>query len=88
MTTKLEPPIGACELFARALRREIQLAIDREPGLTRAELATRMLPESSATSAPSAVRRYLTGQQWPSDKQLDLLAKGLGIPVSRLLSED
>ncbi len=80
------PTFGAAEIFAQALRREIDAALAREPGLTRAELYSRMVPGSSSSSAAVTVRTYRAGGQWPEPGRIDQLAAGLGAPPSRLLA--
>ena len=79
-------PVLTRALFSACLRREIEQALKREPGLTRADLASRMIPGYSQNSALSLVRTYLSKRRWPKPEQLDDLAAGLGVPVATLFT--
>jgi hypothetical protein len=72
-------------LLGAAIRRLMAEAIEREPGLTREELAGRMLPDWSPTSAWSCVRSYMAGTRWPKPEQFDTMAAALRVEPAELL---
>jgi hypothetical protein len=72
-------------LLGANLQRLMQLAINREEGLTREELACRMLPDCEPDSAWSTVRSYIAGSRWPRPERLDTIAAVLEVRVSDLL---
>ena len=68
-----------------AIRRLMADALEREPGLTREELAGLMLAVWSPTSAWSGVRSYMAGTRWPTPEQFDSMATALRVEPAELL---
>lgn len=82
------PSVSRARL-ASGITRLVREKLEREPDLTRAELAQRMLPGCTEASAQSLLRTYCArgGHQWPRAEQLDSIAAGLGVDVSELFAD-
>ena len=77
----------ARELFSAALRRLMEAAKQREPGLTSEALAGRMIPELEPHVAWSTVRRYFSGDRQARFERLDTIAAALDCKVAELFAE-